>query len=232
MNLHPRGGDAMKGDIVRLKREMTIDRSKALLFVEMLNERFGKSHKFCLTHDGICLKTTVISIVSYKIVLPIIFQPLSNNGNFVPDTVLFSSIFSSKSEQMVRIILRTIFQPPTNWICTKLPDPAKLAKYIDIISSDHSEAWSVQIGKDDSLSLSWAENSGLCPKPTLILDSYECEWSSAILSEWINDIRVLAEASQKSETITCHLIADSIERLIQFLPHLIILAGGKVKFLD
>jgi hypothetical protein len=130
--------------------------------------------------------------------------------------------FNSRSQnRKIRNIIRVIKQPQAVWDCTGLPNIPKLSELL--VAMEPETGWCVVDGDDPIISIPKEDSHNVIIRISLDWDK-PSTWSEVLTKEasvWqepVNDCGYNFE------------ISDAIVRLNRFLPHLIVLAGGKVEF--
>lgn len=177
--------------------------------------------RFHLTHSGISGDFT--DILGGSLSWPVYSEPLSAEGTFNPRlwTSPGPEEVSALIQSMVPGVIRAIWQKQMKWTCPKLPDLVRLAQLLDVF--EPGVGWGVgEVNRVPSILL---EVSGtryrileMLPNDGVTL----APWSKQLWTEeecWRRFPHPPADLERKVH------IADAVERLSRFLPHLIALIG-------
>ena len=209
----------LRGDIC-CHQTLQINREEAEMVVRLLDAEFGPGsgiNRDEIYNPGVCRLWFTV-------------EPLSPTGVFCPK-IWINPCDPRAKNRKIRNIIRTVFQPQTVWNYLELPDLATINKLVNAMEPE--SGWCVVVMDDRMLVKSKigrikyelfeiveSEKGWLTQNPL---------WSMLlVISKEARRWRAMAEPSDHS----LHLIkiANALERLNRFLPHLIVFAGGKVEF--
>ena len=205
----------MERDVCR-RRRVVIYRKQAEAVVRLFSSHFCV--ETWLDYSGLCCGERLTGRPPENL-FPIDMRPLCAEGEFRPSEWIPAD-WEDKSKQTVRSVIRAVCQPQTRWTCLRLPDLPKLNRLLRAI--DPLDGW--DLGKTNEavsirLKIDGKPYTGLGPEAHRML-----------CSDWLAQEEGLWRQTATSSTPHKVLIADAIKRLNRFLPHLIVLSGGKVKF--
>lgn len=209
----------MRNDVCR-RKSVEINHEQAMQCVRLLQLRVDPSFRLEMHGLNFGLRPPAESVA--KSFMPIIMHPLEAVGWFAPRTWT-PSTNHRRANQAIRNIIRTVFQDQLDWTCSKLPDLDKLSELVGVMGPDN---WIIGRDGESIIVGDFVPDGSEYPEDVFALTK-DVHLSSGLLAAQVDRLRKTDNKSPVRIMMTC----EAIVRLNRFLPHLIRLAGGKVKYL-